>query len=152
MIALELSRSMDAIDVQPSRLERAKQKLRDLLALREGARTALVAYAGTAHTVLPLTEDRRILESYLEALATGLMPVQGEEAPSALALAESLLAKETVPGTILFVTDGISKAQLPAFAAQKKASRNQLLVLKLVLEKQHSILLLFNDEAGAAAR
>jgi Ca-activated chloride channel family protein len=129
VIALDLSRSMDAIDVQPSRLERAKQKLRDLLALRDGARSALVVYAGTAHTVLPLTDDPRILETYLEALATGLMPVQGKEAPAALALAESLLAKETVPATILFVTDGISKAQLPAFAAQKKTSRNQLMVL-----------------------
>ena len=129
VIALDLSRGMDAIDVQPTRLERAKQKLRDLLALREGARSGLVVYAGTAHTVLPLTEDRKILETYLEALATGLMPAPGKDAPGALALAESLLAKETVPGTILFVTDGISKAQVAAFAAQRRASRNQLVVL-----------------------
>jgi len=129
VIALDLSRSMDAIDVQPSRLERAKQKLRDLLALREGARSALVVYAGTAHTVLPLTDDGKILETYLEALATGLMPVHGKDAPAALALAESLLAKETVPGTILFVTDGISKEQAAAFAAWKKAGRTQLVVL-----------------------
>ncbi|MFI4941792.1 MAG: tetratricopeptide repeat protein, partial [Burkholderiales bacterium] len=105
------------------------QKLRDLLALREGARSGLVVYAGTAHAVLPLTEDRKILETYLEALATGLMPVPGKDAPGALALAESLLAKETVPGTILFVTDGISKEQVAAFAAQRRASRNQLAVL-----------------------
>ena len=129
VIALDLSRSMDAIDVQPSRLERAKQKLRDLLALREGARSALVVYGGTAHTVLPLTDDRKILANYLEALATGLMPVHGKDAPAAFALAESLLAKETVPGTILFVTDGIPKQQAAAFAAQKKTSRSQLLVL-----------------------
>ena len=65
VVALDLSRTMDAIDVQPSRLERGKQKIRDLVGLREGARTALVAYAGSAHLVLPLTEDRRILETYL---------------------------------------------------------------------------------------
>ena len=129
VIALDLSRGMDAIDVQPTRLERAKQKLRDLLALREGARSGLVAYAGTAHTVLPLTEDRKILETYLEALATGLMPVPGKDEPGALALAESLLAKETVPGTILFVTDGVAKPQVAALAAQRRASRNQLVVL-----------------------
>ena len=129
VIALDLSRSMDAIDVQPSRLERAKQKLRDLLALREGARTALVVYAGTAHIVLPLTDDRRILETYLEALATGLMPVHGKDAAAAYALAESLLAKETAPGTILFVTDGIAKQQAAAFAARKQTSRSQLVVL-----------------------
>ena len=129
VVALDLSRSMDAIDVSPSRLERAKQKVRDLLALREGARTALVAYAGTAHTVLPLTEDSKILEVYLEALATSLMPVPGKNAPAALELAESLLAKEPVPGTILFVTDGIAAAQVPAFVAHRQKSPNQVVAL-----------------------
>ena len=87
MVALDLSRTMDAIDVQPSRLERGKQKIRDLVGLREGARTALVAYAGSAHLVLPLTEDRRILETYLEALASGL-PVVAQDSPNARWLLE----------------------------------------------------------------
>jgi Ca-activated chloride channel family protein len=129
VVALDLSRGMDAIDVSPTRLERAKQKVRDLLDLRKGAKTALVAYAGSAHVVLPLTEDGKILETYLEALATGLMPVPGQDAPAALTLAESLLGKEPVPGTILFVTDGIAKAQVPPFVAHQKASRNQVVVL-----------------------
>jgi Ca-activated chloride channel family protein len=131
VVALDLSRSMDAVDVQPSRLERAKQKVRDLLALRQGARSALVAYAGTAHTVLPLTEDSKILEVYLDALATSLMPVSGKDAPAALELAESLLAKELVPGTILFVTDGIAAAQVPAFVAHRQKSANQVVALGL---------------------
>jgi Ca-activated chloride channel family protein len=129
VVALDLSRTMDAIDVSPSRLERGKQKVRDLLALRAGARTALVAYAGSAHLVLPLTEDRAILETYLEALATGLMPRPGKDAARALELGETLLAKEPVAGTILFVTDGISSGQAPAFAAQKQKSRTQVVVL-----------------------
>jgi Ca-activated chloride channel family protein len=129
VIALDLSRTMDAIDVSPSRLERGKQKVRDLLLRRNGARTALVAYAGSAHLVLPLTEDRAILETYLEALATGLMPEPGKDAPRALELGESLLAREPVAGTILFVTDGISKAQVPAFAARQPKSRTQVVVL-----------------------
>jgi Ca-activated chloride channel homolog len=129
VVALDLSRTMDAIDVSPSRLERGKQKIRDLLALREGARTALLAYAGSAHLVLPPTEDRTILETYLEALATGLMPRPGKDPTRALAVAEELLAKEPVAGTILFVTDGIPKAQVPAFVAQKAKSRTQIVVL-----------------------
>ncbi len=48
---------MTANDVVPTRLERAKQKTEDLLKLRAGARTALVAYAGTAHLVVPMTND-----------------------------------------------------------------------------------------------
>jgi Ca-activated chloride channel homolog len=129
VVALDLSRSMDAVDVAPSRLERAKQKVRDLLALRPGARTALVAYAGTAHSVLPLTEDGALLAAYLEALDTSLMPVPGKDPAAALGLAESLLAKETVPGTILFVTDGIARDQAPAFAQHRRSSRSQVVVL-----------------------
>jgi Ca-activated chloride channel family protein len=129
VVALDLSRTMDAIDVSPSRLERGKQKIRDLVGLREGAPTALVAYAGSAHLVLPLTEDRRILETYLEALGTNLMPKPGKDVASALAVGEELLAKEPVAGTILFVTDGIAKERVPAFVAQKAKSRTQIVVL-----------------------
>ena len=129
VVALDLSRGMDAIDVSPTRLERAKQKLRDLLALREGARSGLVVYAGTAHVVLPPTEDTAILTTYLEALSPRLMPAAGKDAPAALALAESLLAREPVPGTILFVTDGISTEQAAAFAAHHRASANQVVAL-----------------------
>jgi len=64
VLALDLSRSMDAIDVQPTRLLRAEQKIRDLLALRPGARTGLIAYAGSSHMVLPLTDDAKVIEMY----------------------------------------------------------------------------------------
>ena len=57
IVALETSTTMLATDVSPSRLARAKQKILDLLELRTGARTGLVAYAGSAHLVMPLTDD-----------------------------------------------------------------------------------------------
>jgi Ca-activated chloride channel family protein len=107
VIAVDLSPSMNAIDVAPTRLARAKQKVRDLLALRAGARTALIAYAGDAHVVLPFTDDPKILSSYVEALASELMPVAGRKPSAALNAAEALLARETNPGSILFVTDGV---------------------------------------------
>jgi Ca-activated chloride channel family protein len=69
-IAIDLSQTMDAIDVSPTRLERAKLKVRDLLRLRQGARTAIFAYAGSAHMVLPLTEDAHLIETYVDSLAT----------------------------------------------------------------------------------
>jgi Ca-activated chloride channel family protein len=68
---------------------------------------------------------------YVEALETRLMPKAGQDAAAALDRAESLLAKETVPGTILFVTDGISRAQTPAFVAHRDQSRNAVVVLSL---------------------
>jgi Ca-activated chloride channel family protein len=129
VVALDLFLSMDAIDVQPTRLERAKQKIRDLLVLRPGARTGLIAYAGSSHMVLPLTDDAKVIEMYLVSLETGLMPVAGKNPEKALKLAEEMLAKETAAGAILFVTDGISDQYTIAFAEHKKTSRHQVLVL-----------------------
>jgi Ca-activated chloride channel family protein len=117
VIALDLSPSMTGTDVAPSRLERAKQKIRDLVALRAGGRTALVAYAGTAHLVMPLTDDPTVLLPFLEALDPGIMPEAGRAASAALALAESLLGQEDTPGSVLFVTDGVDPGDIAAFPA-----------------------------------
>ncbi|WP_087002778.1 VWA domain-containing protein, partial [Rhizobium sullae] len=110
VIAVDLSQTMDAIDVTPSRIERAKLKIKDVIDTRQGARTAIVAYAGSAHLVLPPTEDAALLESYSDALATRLMPRPGKDTAAALALADSLLEKEEASGTILLLTDGVEEA------------------------------------------
>lgn len=120
VVALEVSDTMLASDVQPTRLERAKIKILDLVTLRAGARTALIAYSGSAHIVLPLTEDTSILKPFLEGLAPNIMPRKGQDAGAALSLAAELLAKGGVPGSILFVTDGIDASGIPAFAAHRK--------------------------------
>ena len=67
VVVLQLSQSMDAIDVAPTRLERAKQKVRDLVRLRPGARTGLFVYGATAHMVLPLTDDGGLMETFRAA-------------------------------------------------------------------------------------
>jgi len=135
MVALDLSESMNAVDVQPTRAERAQQKIRDLLALRAGARTGLLVYAGTAHVVLPPTDDRGVLEAYLVSLDPGVMPVPGKEPVTALKTAEEALSAESAPATILFVTDGIGERHAPAFADHRKASRHQVLVLAVGTSK-----------------
>ncbi len=114
-IAIDLSATMDAIDVDPTRLERAKLKVRDLLALRAGARTAVFAYAGSAHMVLPLTDDAGLIQTYVDALATGIMPVAGKDTAKALAAVDTALAHEETAGTILFLTDGVEPAAFDAF-------------------------------------
>lgn len=117
VIALDLSPTMATADLAPSRLERAKQKIRDLIALRAGGRVALVAYSGTAHLIMPLTEDPTVLLPFLEGLDPTIMPDQGRAASKALALAETLLAHEATPGSVLFVTDGIDPSDIAAFPA-----------------------------------
>jgi Ca-activated chloride channel family protein len=69
VILLDLSLSMLATDVQPSRLERARQKVADVLRTRIEGETALVAYAGDAHTVVPLTDDVATIENLLFSLS-----------------------------------------------------------------------------------
>ncbi len=117
VIVLEVTASMDSPDVAPSRLERGKQKIRDLLDLRAGARTALVAYAGSAHRVVPLTEDAAIMRPYLEGLTTDIMPAEGDNATAAHGIATAILAEEAAPGGILFVLDGLNEADIPALSA-----------------------------------
>jgi Ca-activated chloride channel family protein len=132
-VAIDLSQTMDAIDVTPTRLERAKLKVHDLLALRSGARTALFAYAGSAHLVLPLTDDAALIGTYLDSLATNLMPAGNKDTAKALRLVDESLAREPVPGTILFLTDGVEPAAFDAFKGH--AGNDQLMVLGIGTEQ-----------------
>jgi Ca-activated chloride channel family protein len=110
VIAVDLSATMDAIDITPSRLERAKLKIDDILATRKAARTAVIAYAGTAHLVVPLTEDEDLIKTYTDALATRIMPKPGKDTAAALKLADNLLKADGGPGTVLLMTDGVEDA------------------------------------------
>jgi Ca-activated chloride channel family protein len=118
VIVLYVGESMLAEDVQPTRLERATHKIHDLLELRRGAKTALVAYAGSAHMVMPLTTDARLIEEFAGELSPGLMPRPGNAPAEALALATQLLQQADVGGgNILMITDSLQPdavATLPA--------------------------------------
>jgi Ca-activated chloride channel homolog len=114
VIALKVTSSMTDDDLAPTRLERAKQKIRDLLELRAGGRTALIAYAGSAHSVVPMTEDPGVVQPYLQGLTPDVMPKDGADAVAALELARSTLAKENTPGGILFVADSVDTPDVNA--------------------------------------
>ena len=107
VIALELTDTMLVTDVPPSRLQRAKQKIRDLADRRAGARTSLIAYAGSAHVVVPMTTDPTVLTTYLAGLTPEIMPRDGVDAARGLALAQEVLSGEDTPGAVLFVADSL---------------------------------------------
>ena len=113
VIVLDLSLSMLATDLEPDRLTRAKRKIRDILAVREGSLTALVVYSGDAHVVTPLTDDSNTLTGMLNVLDPIIMPVQGNRADLAVARAQALL-EQGAPGQgrILLITDGVSERYL----------------------------------------
>lgn len=116
VIALDLSRSMDANDIKPSRLTRAHYKVNDILKLRKEGDTALIAYAADAFTAIPLTDDSETIANIVNSLTTDIMPAQGSRADRALARASELLRNAAIQkGHILLITDGIEPEQLDAF-------------------------------------
>ena len=122
VVLLDLSRSMDATDLQPSRLQMAKFKLRDILARRKEGDTALVVYAADPFVVTPLTNDVDTIARQLSSLSTDLMPVQGSRASRAIAKAQALLQQSgAVRGDVLLISDGIDNdVQDALHAAVKK--------------------------------
>ena len=99
VILLDVSSSMEQRDIQPSRLQRAKQKIADLLAMRTDKQTALIVYAGTAHTVLTLTDDQDILKQYLAAITPKIMPRAGKFPEYSLPLVDQVLRESNAPAT-----------------------------------------------------
>lgn len=110
VVLLDLSLSMWAEDVKPSRIVRARQKITDILRQREEGLTALVAYAGDAHAVVPLTDDVATIENLLGALDPGMMPVLGSNPSHGLEVAKGLFSNANMTeGRILMITDGIDR-------------------------------------------
>jgi len=109
VIILDLSLSMNAKDIKPSRLERAKHKISDLLRQRQEGQTALIVYAGDAHIVSPLTPDNNTILSFIPILDSSLMPIQGSNLSKVLTEAEKLFKNAGISqGEILLLTDGIN--------------------------------------------
>lgn len=133
VVLLDLSRSMDAADVRPSRLERARLKLVDILNQRKEGQSALVAYAATPFIVTPLTSDGKTIISQLPSMTTDLMPAQGSRPDRAIAIALRLLQQAGIAnGSVLLVTDGVegvAPQQLSEAVSALRAAGHRLLVL-----------------------
>ncbi len=109
VLVLDLSYSMKSGDLAPSRLDRARQKLLDLLALRKEGQTGLIAYAGDAHIVTPLTDDTPTIANLLPALNPDMMPVPGSDPAAAVSQAIDLLHSAGIRnGKVVLLTDGFS--------------------------------------------
>ena len=119
-IVVKVTPEMLAQDIQPSRLQRSVLKIHDLLALKKDVRTGLVAYAGSAHLVMPLTSDAGIINNFAAALEPGAMPREGDEPAEAIALASRRLKDAAVPGSIVLITDAVDASQLAALKSTYK--------------------------------
>ena len=117
VLVLDVSHSMLAEDLRPNRIERAKFKLRDLLNRIDEGETALIAYAGDAHVISPLTSDTHTITTLLPGLEPDIMPHRGSRPDRAMELAVKLLDGHSVnPGEVIWLTDGISENMIPTVA------------------------------------
>ena len=155
VIVMDLSLSMFAPDHNPSRLDLAKRKLRDILALREEGQTALVVYAGDSHTVTPLTDDVVTIDALVPSLSPNIMPLFGSDPIPAIDMAISLLDDvESTDGRILLMTDGISGFDQEQLITEQVQDTNyELLVLGIGTEEGAPIRTsdgsFLTDETGA---
>ena len=130
VIVLDLSASMSAADIQPSRIQRARQKIMDILNRRSEGVTGLVVYAGDAHVVAPLTDDQRTIENLLPALDPAIMPLPGSNPKAALEAATGLLAAGGLAsGRLLLITDGMPAFDADAIAPMLEIANAELAVL-----------------------
>lgn len=107
MVIVDVSRSMSARDIQPSRLERAKLELYDFIERSQRSRIGIILYASKAHLLSPLTSDKAVLRHYLSTISTPLLPTRGSDLRNALQFAAQQLTDNTGPSqAILLVSDG----------------------------------------------
>lgn len=130
VIALDLSRSMNAQDMNPNRITRGKLKILDILKKRQGAQVALIVYSANAFTVTPLTTDSETIASLVGSLDTNIMPSRGSYPAAAIDKGLQLLKQASVVnGEILLITDGGSSSAALTSATNLKNEGYSLSVL-----------------------
>lgn len=107
MVLFDVSKSMRAADLPPSRMEQAKFLLREVISASPGDRFGLIAFAGNAFLSCPLTSDRTALEEYIRELNTDTVPLGGTDIERALRAAQrAFSAAESGHCAVLMLTDG----------------------------------------------
>ena len=112
VIVMDMSYSMYSTDILPNRLTQARFKSLDMIELFKEGDTALVAYAGTAYTISPLTNDATTLSNLIPSLSPDIMPDKGSNVLAGLDMAKELLNQAgCIDGDIILITDGIEQEE-----------------------------------------
>lgn len=128
IIALDVSNSMMAEDIQPNRLERAKRAISRLVDRLKDDKIGLIVFAGEAYTQLPITTDYNSAKLFLEAVNTQIVPRQGTAIGAAINMAiRSFTPEGNANKAIVIITDGENHEDDPVTAAQE-AAKNGIIV------------------------
>jgi Ca-activated chloride channel homolog len=107
LAALDASYSMNAEDIAPNRIEKAKSEIRNLLERSEGDRIGLISFAGAATVQCPLTLDHGAINLFLDSASAGMIPEPGTSLAAAIETAtSSFVAKESKYKVLILLTDG----------------------------------------------
>jgi Ca-activated chloride channel family protein len=109
IICFEMSDYMLSRDIDPSRLKRAMYKLEDLLKRYQGAEVALIAFAGDAHLVVPLTDDYTTVLSLAKTLTPELMPKKGAHLDGLVTMVKDLMARNPKAKVVIITSTNISE-------------------------------------------
>mgnify|MGYP001576553471 CR=1 FL=1 len=131
ILIMDLSPSMLAEDIKPSRLERARYKLIDILKNRGEGFSALVVYSGAAYTLAPLTEDSNTIISLVPVLHPTLLPEYGSNTEEAIETALELAVNGGYQqGDLLLITDEVSRSAFNSIQSMiSKAGKFRLSIL-----------------------
>lgn len=106
MIALDVSNSMQAQDIQPNRLSRSQQAISRMLDKLANDRVGLIIFAGKAYTQLPMTTDYAAAKMFLSTVSSDMVPTQGTAIGEAITLAKGSFDREKASKAIIIITDG----------------------------------------------
>jgi Ca-activated chloride channel family protein len=136
VFAVDISRSMLAEDIAPSRLQRAAREVRRLIQDLEGDRLGLIAFAGRSYILAPLTVDGSAIRMYVDALDPDLASEGGTDLSSVLAQGGQLLAATSDPAdrVLVIFTDGEAHDTLPEIVAQAEQLKESGVHLIVVSE------------------
>jgi Ca-activated chloride channel family protein len=130
VVLLELTPEMLAADSPPTRLEQARRKLLDLLQARSDSQTAIIVYAGSAHTLVPLSDDLSTSKNLLDAIKPSIMPEAGQRADLGVSKALALLKQGDLGvGRLLWIGSSLNDAERQGIRSVMTGHAPELLML-----------------------
>ncbi len=147
-LCVDVSKSMDAEDIVPSRIQRAKDQITAFIDQQQGDRVALIPFAGTAFVQCPLTDDYEAAKMLLSSLNTNSVPVWGTDIGKALKVGGSVFDKNTKTRIVVLISDGEDLGNDAVKAARELASHGIIIYTMGVGTPEGARVKLSNEETS----
>lgn len=149
LIALDVSLSMQAEDIKPNRIEKAKHEIASLIDQFEGDRVGIIAFSGKAFVQCPLTLDYGAAKMFLDFVTTDLIPVPGTAISEAIQKAiDSFVEKERKHKVLILITDGEDHVKDPVETA-KEAAKEGIVIYTVGIGSVQGVPIPLYDQRGA---